>query len=199
MNTILLTGFEPWQEFKANPSQQIAERLDGETIGDHRITSVILPVAFGEDARRIFAAIAEIKPSLVLMLGLAAGTNQLDIERFAINLRNSDWGMSGQQPIAPDCPGAYFATIDAEKIAQTIREAGIPARAHSYAGAFLCNHIMYQTLHFAKTNSLPFKAGFIHLPLSSEQVIAENRLSQPSLPLDTFVSGIRIAIEEAIS
>lgn len=195
----LLTGFEPWQEFKSNPSQQIVERLNGQTIGGAQIAGLTLPVVFGEDTPRIFAAITDLKPSLVLMLGLAAGTTCLNVERFAVNLRISDSDAGTQQPILPDGPAAYLATIDVERTAQAVRAAGIPARAHGYAGSFLCNHVMYQTLNFAKTNSLPLKAGFIHLPLSSEQAITENRLSQPSLPLETMLQGVRVAIKEALS
>ncbi len=198
MGRVLLTGFEPWQEFKTNPSQHIVERLNGQTIGGAQVIGLTLPVAFGEDTSRVFAAITDLKPSLVLMLGLAAGTTCLDIERFAVNLRVSDGDAGTQQQIVPDGPAAYLATIDGEQIAKSIREAGIPARAHGYAGSFLCNHVMYRTLNFAKTNSLPLKAGFIHLPLSSEQAIAENRLSQPSLPLETMVQGVRVAIAEAV-
>lgn len=196
---ILLTGFEPWQEFRTNPSQQIVERLNGQIIGGAQVIGLTLPVAFGEDTSRVFAAIADLKPSLMLMLGLAAGTACLDVERFAVNLRISETNANAQQTIVPEGPAAYFATIDVERIAQAIREqAQVPARSHGYAGAFLCNHVFYQILNFAKTNGLPLKAGFIHLPLSSEQAIAENRLNQPSLPLESMVQGVRIAIEEAL-
>ena len=59
----------------------------------------------------------------------------------------------------------------------------MPARAHGYAGSYACNYILYQTLLHAVQQKLDYKAGFIHLPLSSEQAIAENKLHLPSLPL----------------
>ncbi len=196
---VLLTGFEPWQEFKTNSSQQVAEHLHGQAIGGAQIVGLTLPVEFGEDTARVFAAITELQPALVLSLGLAAGTPCLDVERFAVNRRIIKPSSDAQEAIVPDGPAAYFATIDAERIAQAIRDkAQVPARAHGYAGSFLCNHILYQTLNFAKTNSRMLKAGFIHLPLSSEQVIAENRLGQPSLPLESMIQGVRAAIEEAL-
>src|SRR6185437_2153974 len=124
----------------------------------------------------------------------------LEVERFAVNSRLRELGQETQEPILTDGPAAYFATIDTERMAQAIEErTKIPARAHGYAGAYLCNHILYQTLHFAKTNSLPLKAGFIHLPLSNEQIHCENELHRPSMPLDSMVIGVRAAIEEALS
>ena len=193
---VLLTGFEPFGEFKQNPSQQIVERLHGETIGGAQIVGLTLPVAFGEDSERVFAAIAASKPILVLSLGLAAGTPCIDVERFAVNLRDGNGG--SQQAIVADGTTALFATIDAERVAQAVREAGIPGRAHGYAGAYLCNHVLYQTLHYALQWDLSYKAGFLHLPLSSEQAIAENKLDKPSLPLETLTAGVRAAIEEAL-
>jgi len=140
--------------------------------------------------------IAAYKPVLVLSLGLAAGTPCIDVERFAVNLREGEQGR--QQAIVADGMTALFATIDAEQTAQAIRETGVPARAHGYAGSYLCNHVLYQTLHYARPWGLSYKAGFLHLPFSSEQVIAENKCDKPSLPLDSLTAGVRAAIEEAL-
>ena len=101
--------------------------------------------------------------------------------------------------IVADGMCALFATIDAERVAAAICEkAGVPARAHGYAGAYACNHILYQALHYAQQWDLRYRAGFIHLPLSSEQAIAENKLHLPSLPLEMMTAGVRAAIEEAV-
>lgn len=207
MSTILLTSFEPFGDNKTNPSQQIAERLHGEAIGGAQIVGLTLPVVMGEDADRLTAAIADHKPALVLSLGLAAGATCLEVERFAVNLRLSEPGdpakpleSNGPQcAIVADGMCAIFATIDAERIAAAIREkAGVPARAHGYAGAYACNHILYQTLHYALQWDLRYQAGFIHLPLSSEQAVSENKMHLPSLPLETMIAGVRAALEEAI-
>lgn len=199
MSVILLTGFGPFRNHKTNPSQQIAERLHGETIGGVRVVGLTLPVVYGEDTTRVFASINDLKPTLVLSLGLWAGAACLEVERFAVNSRLRELGQEAQEPILTDGPAAYFATIDAERVAQAVRErTQVPARAHGYAGAYLCNHILYQTLHFAKTNALLLKAGFIHLPLSNEQINGESELHRPSLPLDSMVIGMRTAIEEAL-
>ncbi len=207
MPTILLTGFAPFGESRSNPSQSISERLHGETIGGAQVVGVTLPVVMGADFERVAAAINEHKPVLVLSLGLASGTTCLDVERFAVNLRVAEPG-DPEKPLEPnlpqsliagDGPPALFPTLDCERIAAAIREtAGVPARAHGYAGSYACNHILYQTLLYAVQNSLRYKAGFIHLPLSSEQVIAENKLHLPSLPLNVMTEGVRAAIEAAL-
>ena len=198
MPTILLTGFEPFGGFKTNPSQQIVARLDGETIAGARVVGLTLPVAFGRDTERAFAAIADHHPALVLSLGLNAGATCLDVERFAVNLK-AEAGTEGQGPIIADGFAALHATLDAERVARAIREqAGVPAQAHSYPGSYLCNHILYQTLHYAQQWDLRYQAGFIHLPLSCEQAIAEGKWHLPSLPLDRMAHGVHAALEAAL-
>ncbi len=208
MPAILLTGFLPFGGARSNPSQQIAEGLRGETVGGAQIVGVTLPVAFEEAADRLTAAIADCKPALVLSLGLASGATCLEVERFAVNLRVTEPG-DPSQPLLPNLPQsvivadgmtALFSTVDAERTAAAIREkSGVPARAHGYAGAYACNYVFYQALHYAQQWDLHYCAAFIHLPLSSEQVIAENKMHQPSLPLDQMAAGVRSAIEEALN
>ena len=207
MTTVLLTGFAPFGDSKVNPSQQIAERLHGETVGGARIVGLTLPVRMGEDADRLTAAIADHGPALVLSLGLAMGATCLDVERFAVNLRFAG-EVNPTEPVTPNLPQsviiadgicAIAATVDAERVAAAIRDkAGVPARAHGYAGAYACNHILYHALHYAMQWDLSYRAGFVHLPLSSEQAISENKMHLPSLPLDLMAAGVRAAIEEAL-
>lgn len=207
MTTILLTGFAPFGDSKTNPSQQIAERLHGEAINGAKIVGVTLPVRMGEDADRLTAAIADHDPALVLSLGLAAGAACLEVERFAVNLRFAG-EVDPSKPVEPDLPqsaiiadgmAGLFATVDAERIAAAVRAANVPARAHGYAGAYACNHILYNALHYAMQWDMRYRAGFIHLPLSSEQVISENKMHIASLPLDLMTAGVRAAVEEAVS
>ena len=207
MTTILLTGFAPFGDSKTNPSQQIVERLHGETVGGARIVGLTLPVKMGEDADALKAAIAEHGPALVLSLGLASGATCLEVERFAVNLRFAG-DVDPSKPVEPNLPQsviiadgvcALVSTIDAEVIAAAIRDtAAVPARAHGYAGAYACNHILYHALHYMIQWDMRYRAGFIHLPLSSEQAILENKLHVASLPLDWMTAGVRVAIEEAL-
>lgn len=206
MPTILLTGFAPFGQSKSNPSQLIAERLHGEVINGAQVVGLTLPVAMGADFECVAAAIDEHNAILVLSLGLASGTTCLDVERFAVNLRVAEPGDPGkplepnkpQSLIAGDGPPALFPTVDAERVATAVCAAGVPARAHGYAGSYACNHILYRTLMYAVQNNLGYKAGFIHLPLSSEQAIAENKLHLPSLPLNVMTDGVRAAMEAAL-
>lgn len=78
-----------------------------------------------------------------------------------------------------------------------VRETGAPAQRHGYAGSYLCNHIFYHCLHYASKRRPDLRVGFIHLPLSTEQL--EEGANTPSLPLDTMTSAMRVAIREALT
>lgn len=192
MGTVLLTGFEPFDGFADNPAMRVAEALHGARIAEHVVESLVLPVVFGCDSERVLPAIEKVRPHLVLSLGLAAAAPCIWVERIALNLRRVE---GGEQPIIAQGPAAYFARLDAEAVACAIREAGVAAIAHVYAGNYLCNHVMYQVLHFLEERDWPCRAGFLHLPMASEQALVERRLQCPSLPLAHIERGVRAAIE----
>ncbi len=160
---VLLTGFLPFGDSQVNPSQQIACALDGETIGGAQVTSLVLPVIFGQDTDRVQAALRELNPALVLSLGLASGTPCLDVERFAVNLRVAEAWLPDQPlvpnrpqaAIVPDGPDAYFATIDTERVAGAI---GTRAQS-SGTRARLCGRLFMQP-YFVPRASLFVCAGY---------------------------------------
>ena len=43
---VLITGFEPFNGYEINPSQLIAETLNGQNIEDAEIIGIVLPVNF---------------------------------------------------------------------------------------------------------------------------------------------------------
>ena len=198
MSTVLVTGFEPFADFRENPSRQVAEQLHGRAIGGASVEALILPVAFGRDTAKLFPIIEERNPLLVLSLGLSPRATCLHIERIALNLRRGN-GEKRETSIVADGPAAYFASIDVDAISATLHSNNISSSPHVFAGTFLCNHVMYQVLHLAATRDLSFPSGFIHIPISQEQAVADNLMHLPSSPLRILVEGVALAIETAIA
>lgn len=195
MGGVLLTGFAPFGDFSVNPSQQIAESLQGEHVEGHAIESLVLPVEFGRDLESVLPAIERIQPDLILSLGLAAQAPCIWVERVALNLRRA---CGRERPIVKRGPAAYFARLDSESVAAAIREVGVPAVAHVYAGNYLCNHIMYQVLHHLAQGEDARRAGFIHLPPSSALAIDMGCDGSPSLPFELMEMGVRTAIASVL-
>lgn len=191
MATVLLTGFTPFADFSQNPSQQIAEALSGIRIAGHVVESAVLPVEFGRDVELLFPLIERLQPRLVLSLGLAATAPCIWVERIALNLRQTN---EGERPIIAGGPPALFARLPTDAVARSICDVGVPAVAHVFAGTYLCNHIMYQVLHRIERKTAPRQAGFLHLPLSVEQALAEGRMQSSALPLSHLEKGVLAAI-----
>lgn len=197
MKTLLLTGFEPFLDYTINPTMRVVERLDGEEIGGYRIISRILPVDFNRSGQRILEWIEELEPDAVVSLGLAAGRYKITPERVALNVKDGDQDNEGYQPvdepISAAGPDAYLSTLPVREMTQALIEAGLPAEISNTAGAYLCNNIMYEGLHYAATNKPDMLSGFIHIPADHQLAIEHGKL--PSWSHEDLARGVRICLE----
>ena len=162
---VLITGFEPWGEEDYNPSGEITRKLDGRAIAGARIKGVVLPVSYRRAREIVISTIDEYMPNVVIGTGLAPNTTCIRVERVAINLMDSGPDIDNynpvEEPIDPNGPAAYFATIPVRKIVERLKEEGIPAVVSNSAGVFLCNFVMYCALHHVAIKNYNTKVGFI--------------------------------------
>lgn len=197
MRTVLLTGFEPFDQDTVNASWEAVRALDSTLLGDDvRILARQLPCAFARAPAQLYALLAEHDPVMVIAVGLAQGRAGMSMERVAINLNDARIPDNlGEQPIdtpvIADGPAAYFSTLPIKAMVKALREAGIAASVSQTAGTFVCNQVFYCLQHaLARTR---VRSGFIHIPLLPEQA-ARNAHNQPSLGLDRLMQGLRIAV-----
>ena len=193
VSTVLVTGFEPFNNASSNPSHAVVKRLNELGISD--LYFEVLPVEFGESARRLIRRIDEVKPDVVIALGQAEGRTQVTPERVAINvddarIADNAGQMPIDQPISKDGYNAYFSTLPIKEIVAEINAANIPAAVSSSAGTFVCNHLFYQLQWHCLNKGI--KSGFIHLPLMDSQ--AHEFPGLPTLPLHELVKAVEIAI-----
>ena len=191
---VLLTGFEPFGGSQVNPSREVVDRLARDGVPGVTLHSAILPVDRQEGPVTLLYAVRALHPDAILCLGEAARRMAISIERVAINLL--DYHMAdnaGHQaidaPIVPDGPAAYFVTLPVRAMLEAVHAAGIPAELSLSAGAFLCNQVTYELLHYLTTHQLDIPAGFVHLPALPEQV-TNAYPSMPSMALETMTRGI---------
>jgi pyroglutamyl-peptidase len=187
---ILILGFEPFAGYGVNPSQLVAAELGREP----GVVSRVMPVSASRLPPLLSATLAEVAPRAVLGLGLGQ-PGAIAVERVAVNLcdfrvPDNDGARLIDEPAATGGPAAYFATIPAREIVARLSAAGLPARLSDSAGTFLCNMLLYLTLHAAATRGQPCPAGFIHLPHLPEMGPAEG-----ALPLGEMLRGVRLALE----
>ena len=197
--TVLVTGFEPFGGESVNPSADVARALDGRVLagGAARVVAEVLPCCFGQAHSALAQALKRHRPQLVLALGQAGGRSDFSIERVAINLDDARIAdNAGHQPIdepvVAGAPAAYFSTLPIKAIVAALRDAGLPASVSHSAGTFVCNHVFFALQHTV-ADQPDVRSGFMHLPLLPEQ--AARHPGQPSLPLQTLITGVAIALE----
>lgn len=198
--TVLLTGFDPFNGAAINPSWEAARLLDGWSGPGFAVAARQLPCAFGAALDALRAAIAEVKPDVVIAVGQAGGRSEISLERVAINMddasiRDNAGAQPVDTPIVADGPAAYFATLPVKAIVKALRLRGFPASVSQTAGTFVCNHVFYGLMHHAVGQ--PLKAGFIHVPFLPEQA-ADRPERPPSMALRDIVDALRIAVEVAV-
>ena len=193
MKKLLITGFDPFGGETVNPSFE-AVRLLPDRVRDFELTKMEIPTVYGKAPRLVIEKADEIGADVILCIGQAGGRDSITPEVVGINLReasiadNAGVLLSGE-PIDENAPAAYFATIPVRRIVSSLREAEIPCKLSYSAGAFVCNDTLFSLLHHFKETKVT--VGFIHVPFLPEQA----KESQPSLPLETIVSALKIAIE----
>lgn len=202
IRTVLLTGFDPFGGDAVNPSWLAVERLRGEILAGHRIETAQLPTAFERAPRALRTAIRRHRPALVLCIGQAGGRSAISFERVAINvidarIPDNDGAQPVDAPVAKGGPAAYFSTLPIKSLRAALLAAGIPAEISQTAGTFVCNQVFYALMRsLARLPAPRPRGGFVHVPFLPEQV--ETRPGTPSMPLDTIVAGLRIAIGTAL-
>lgn len=196
---ILVTGFDPFGGEPTNPAIESVKRIDDEIEGAE-IIKLEIPTVFHKAADVVEEKIKEVKPDVVLSIGQAGGRYGITVERVAINeddARIED--NEGNQPIdvkiREDGAPAYFATLPIKAMVEEIKKENLPASVSNSAGTFVCNHIMYQDLYLAEKYG-DIKAGFIHVPFLTEQVV--DKKDTASMSLEDIVKGLNAAIRAIV-
>lgn len=193
---ILVTGFDPFGGEKVNPALEAVKSLPS-VIHGAEIRWVEIPTVFYKSAEVLEAEIVRYQPDVVLCIGQAGGRASLTPERVAINqddakIPDNQGNQPIDTPIRLDGEAAYFSTLPIKAMVQAIKEDGLPATVSNTAGTFVCNHLMYQALYLADKKFPNVRAGFMHIPYMTEQVV--NKPNTASMNLVDIVKGIEAAI-----
>ena len=198
---ILVTGFDPFGTDSINPSIEAVKKLP-DTIDGAKIIKREIPTVFHKSADVVREAILAEKPDYILNIGQAGGRTDLTPERIAINLddariEDNEGQQPIDQPIKNDGDAAYFSQLPIKGMVDYMKKEGLPASVSNSAGTFVCNHIMYQTLYLTANEFPEIKAGFMHIPFMTEQVV--DRAEKPSLSLDNIIKGIEASIKAIVA
>lgn len=200
MKSILVTGFEPFQQDVINPSWEIAQALEGWQLGNCTVRAIRLPVSFDDSVAYLKQALKTWQPDYVICLGVAANRNAISIERIAINVNDAiipdNLGKQPiDQPIDPHGAAAFFSTLPIKAIFQKLRQENIAVELSNTAGTYVCNHVFYHLMSMIQHTQV--KGGFIHVPALPEMLDPNSVIR--GINLDTQIKAIRFSIETILN
>jgi pyroglutamyl-peptidase len=212
----LVTGFAPYAGRGRNPAADIANALDGQSIAGVPVVGRLLPVGLDQIAEQAESLLNDLRPRVVISIGLWPGETMVRIERVGLNLADFEipdnhGRLARDEPLSDNGTAAKFTTLPIRKIEEALLAAGIPSRISNSAGSFLCNACLYSFLSSAEKSERT-RCGFVHLPYLPEQVAtllqelreearleAHQRADFASMDLATGTRAVAIALETALS
>ena len=190
---ILLTGFMPFGNHPINPSQQIVEAMANRGNDELEFITEVLPVEYHAAGERIGTLIREHQPDAIVLLGLAARSDAIRLERVALNvddagLADNAEDLASGRVIEPDGPAAYWSSLPLDAMQQALQGRDIPVKISNHAGTYVCNHLFYAARHFLEQRTVTTPCGFIHVPAISEGD------DTPGLPLATMIAAVETCL-----
>lgn len=166
---LLLTGFGPFPNVEDNASASLVTQL-AEAAGrvpGVRVASQILSVDWEAAPRQAAALIASEGPDIILHFGVSRSATAIVIESIAHN-RCSDFpDVCGAVPpssrLDENAADMLASTFPVHEIVGRLKAKNLPVQLSEDAGAYLCNAVLYTSLHACLRPKV--QAGFIHLPV----------------------------------
>ena len=209
MTTVLLTGFEPFEQQEVNASwaavRAVAADWDARAEGAGLVTA-LLPVSFARAPRRLAELLAEVRPDLVVCVGEAGGRSAVGVERVAVNVQDAripdeDGAQPVDEPVVPGGPVAHLSTLPVKACLAAMQAAGVPGEVSNTAGTYVCNTVAYALAEQLGASGrggaggpAGARGGFVHVPRLSEQVPA----GTPSLDVTASAAGVAAVVRAAL-
>ncbi len=191
---VLLTGFGSFGDVLDNPTARLALRFDGAVLRTSsdviEVRGLSLPTSFAR-AKELVLAARDV--DAIVMLGVAESASELRVELRGMNCdeaRIADVdGATPRAKIAAGAPDALSTTIDAEGLVFAIAASGAPVRVSQSAGAYVCNHTLFEVL---RRGTLP--TAFVHLPPDPETTRVPRENAVRFVVLERAVAALLAAL-----
>ena len=197
---ILVTGFGPFPGAPFNPTGPLVKRLARlrrPALADMKIIPHVFPTSYAAVDRELPKLIAEHKPRVLLMFGLAARTKSLRIEsraRNALALLPDVSGLSlRRNSILPGGPATLGLPVQTRPLLMVARNARVPVVISRDAGRYLCNYLCWRAVEASRLDDGPPLAAFVHVPAITRTVRPKAIQHRPTLD-DLTRAGSRILL-----
>ena len=203
---ILLTGFGAFGPVRSNPSERLLCYFSDNVIAGATVSTCLLPVSYCR-APELLQAVLERGPVSgarfddVLMLGVAGGSTKWRVERLGRNHIDREQDVDGYVPasnaIYPGAPESLPSTLPIRAILASLRTAGLLATLSESAGGYLCNHVLYTTLHYLRDTGSRTRAGFLHIP-ADEFTFYPESVERPLYSFEQQVAAVDAALNAVV-
>lgn len=169
---LLVTGFGPFPGVPDNPTQALAQALDGTELEGLRVRGEVLDTSYARSAARLAEIVASeaAPPAAAVHFGVAVGSERVRIERRAANRA---------APGRPDVDGALPAPrlqpgrdadwtcdtpLPVDSIIAALAAEGLAVRPSEDCGRYVCNGLYLRSLTSLGSAGVP--CLFVHVPLT---------------------------------
>ena len=192
--TILVTGFGAFPGVPSNPTAAILHDLERHRKRLARLGvalhGVLLPVRYADADDTLRAAVAALKPDVILHLGVAARRRKISVETLAVNRASPlHFDSAGQRPhqiLERGAPHQLRARVPAASLATATRAAGHAAALSIDAGDYVCNATLYRSLLWR----LAPEVGFLHVPGTRPPVQPSSRVRRARPTVEMLTRAI---------
>lgn len=194
---VLVTGFEKFLNYDINPSERVAQTLNGKTIGNHQVVGKVIKLEYNTIRDQIREFVDEVSPDAIILIGQASRA-MICLEKVAVNYADSHGSPYNCGTIVNDeilVPGgneAFFSKLDIQNLLEHLHKKGIPAAQSLTAGSYGCNQIFYETMYYLNSKNINIPAGFVHIPMIPEQSLTGKF---PTVEYTLIEEAIRTIVE----
>lgn len=199
---IMVCGYGSWPTAPVNPCAQVVGILKTKTDLPYDLHAYEIPVISSQLYSHLETLIDEIKPDVFIGLGVAVRYTVVKVETLGINkidlpVPDAAGNLSEATPVVANGPIAYQSNLPNQIIISHLKCNGIPAIKSYYAGTHMCNQMLYTALHLAYEKRSGMRAGFLHLPQATENIVPDLERIEPgpSMPLTMLVDAVLKTIE----
>ncbi len=133
------------------------------------------------------------------MLGVASNRPFWSVESVGRNqsttaVADSENRLWTTEVIVADAPDTLPVTVSVGDLVQALEAADLPVVASSSAGDYLCNHLLYWTLHHLQAQNHPARAGFLHIP-ADPTTFATEAAPRATFTFQQHCAAVRAVLE----
>ena len=193
--TVLLTGFEPFEDQPVNASWLAVEAVAAAWSGPP-LRVVQLPVSFARAPVALRDALRATRPDVVVCVGEAGERTALEVERVALNvadarITDNDGAQPVDEPVVAGGPVAHLTGLPLRRCVEAAVRAGVPAAVSNSAGTYVCNAVFYTLGEELAGTTAPH--GFVHVPRTPEQA------ATGGMPTAVAARGLIAVLEACLS